>query len=105
LTFQVAIRITRTVASPAEEPAGRRTPPAPTPASATPSPRTAPSHAADHTRLDELRAEYKRLINSMEFAYAMGHSRTLGRDPRLQPVVDRVDELRREIAILEQDEG
>jgi hypothetical protein len=56
------------------------------------------------TRLDELRAEHKRLINSMEFAYAMGHSRTLGRDPRLQPVVDRVDELRREIAILEQRE-
>jgi hypothetical protein len=37
----------------------------------------------------------------MEFAYAMGHSQTLGKDPRLQPVVDRVDELRREIAALE----
>jgi hypothetical protein len=49
------------------------------------------------TRLDELRAEYQRLINSMEFAYAMGHSRTLGKDPRLQPVLDRVDELRRQI--------
>jgi hypothetical protein len=36
----------------------------------------------------------------MEFAYAMGHSRTLGKDPRLQPVLDRVDELRREIAAL-----
>jgi hypothetical protein len=53
------------------------------------------------SRLEELRAEYKRLIHSMEFAYAMGHSRTLGKDPRLQPVVDRVDELRREIAALE----
>jgi hypothetical protein len=49
-------------------------------------------------RLDQLRAEYDRLINSMEFAYAMGHSRTLGRDPRLQPVIDRVDDLRRQIA-------
>jgi hypothetical protein len=49
------------------------------------------------TRLDELRAQYRRLINSMEFAYAMGHSRTLGKDPRLQPVLDRVDELRRQI--------
>ena len=49
-------------------------------------------------RIDELRAEYRRLINSMEFAYAMGHSRTLGRDPRLEVVVERVAELRREIA-------
>jgi hypothetical protein len=53
------------------------------------------------SRLDDLRAEYQRLIHSMEFAYAMGHSRTLGKDPRLQPVLDRVDELRREIAVLE----
>jgi hypothetical protein len=51
-------------------------------------------------RLDELRAEYHRLTHSMEFAYAMGHSRTLGHDPRLQPVLDRVDELQREIAAL-----
>lgn len=49
-------------------------------------------------RLDRLRAEYDRLINSMEFAYAMGHSRTLGKDPRLQYVIDRVDDLRRQIA-------
>jgi hypothetical protein len=55
------------------------------------------------SRLDDLRAEYQRLIHSMEFAYAMGHSRTLGKDPRLQPVLDRVDELRREIAVLERD--
>jgi hypothetical protein len=55
------------------------------------------------SRLDDLRAEYQRLIHSMEFAYAMGHSRTLGKDPRLQPVLDRVDELRREIAALERD--
>jgi hypothetical protein len=35
----------------------------------------------------------------MEFAYAMGHSQTLGRrDPRLEGVVARVAELRREIA-------
>jgi hypothetical protein len=55
------------------------------------------------SRLDELRAEYRRLINSMEFAYAMGHSRTLGKDPRLEPVIDRVNELRREIAALERE--
>jgi hypothetical protein len=58
---------------------------------------------ADPSRLDELRAEYRRLINSTEFAYAMGHSQTLGKDPRLRPVVDRVDELRREIAALERE--
>jgi hypothetical protein len=40
----------------------------------------------------------------MEFAYAMGHSRTLGRDPRLEEVVNRVDELRREIAELKRGE-
>jgi hypothetical protein len=56
------------------------------------------------TRLDELQADYRRLINSMEFAYAMGHSRTLGKDPRLQPVLDRFDELRREIAALKREE-
>jgi hypothetical protein len=51
------------------------------------------------TRIEDLRAEYRRLVNSMEFAYAMGHSRTLGgRDPRLEAVVARVEELRREIA-------
>jgi hypothetical protein len=55
------------------------------------------------SRLDDLRAEYQRLIHSMEFAYAMGHSRTLGSDPRLQPVLDRVAELRREIAALERE--
>jgi hypothetical protein len=54
-------------------------------------------------RLDELRAEYKRLLHSMEFAYAMGHSQTIGRDPRLEWVVERVDELRREIAALSEE--
>jgi hypothetical protein len=54
-------------------------------------------------RLEELRAEHRRLINSMEFAYAMGHSRTLGKDPRLQAVLDRVEQLRREIAALERE--
>jgi hypothetical protein len=52
------------------------------------------------SRLEELEAEYRRLINSMEFAYAMGHTRTLGKDPRLEWVVERVDELRREIVEL-----
>jgi hypothetical protein len=51
------------------------------------------------TRIDDLRVEYRRLVNSMEFAYAMGHSRTMGvQDPRLEAVVARVEELRREIA-------
>jgi hypothetical protein len=36
----------------------------------------------------------------MEFAYAMGHSKTLGSDPRLDEVLSRVEELRREIAAL-----
>jgi hypothetical protein len=50
-------------------------------------------------RIDDLRAEYRKLVNSIEFAYAMGHSRTMGgRDPRLESVVERVAELRREIA-------
>jgi hypothetical protein len=52
------------------------------------------------SRLDELQAEYDRLINSMEFAYAMGHSQTIGRDPRLEWVVERVNQLRRDIAAL-----
>ena len=52
------------------------------------------------SRLDELRAEYHELIHSLEFAYAMGHSRTIERDPRLQPCLDREAELRREIAAL-----
>jgi hypothetical protein len=58
-------------------------------------------------RLDELQSEYDRPINSMEFAYAMGASRTLGKDPRLQPVIDTDDAMRREIAALkaEEDEG
>lgn len=52
-------------------------------------------------RIDELRSEYRRLIHSMEYAYAMGATRTMGaRDPRLDWVVQRVDELSREIAEL-----
>jgi hypothetical protein len=52
-------------------------------------------------RIDDLRTEYRKLVHSMEFAYAMGHSRTMGRrDPRLESVVTRVDVLRREIALL-----
>jgi hypothetical protein len=55
-------------------------------------------------RLDNLRAEYHRILNSMEFAFAMGHSQTYGRDPRLDRVVERADELRREIAALSAEE-
>jgi len=57
------------------------------------------------SELEDLRAEYRRVIGSMEFAYAMGATRTLGRDPRLQEVVDRADELRRRIAELEREDG
>lgn len=55
-------------------------------------------------RLDDLRTEHRRLIGSMEYAYAMGHSRTLGADPRLEWVVERVDELQREITTLSREE-
>lgn len=57
-------------------------------------------------RLEELKAEHHKLVNSMEFAYAMGHSRTMGgRDPRLEGVVERVAELRLEIAALSPEAG
>jgi hypothetical protein len=59
----------------------------------------------DPSPLERARAEYRRLIGSMEFAYAMGHSRTIGDDPRLQRVLDRADELRRHIAALEAEGG
>lgn len=52
------------------------------------------------SRLDELRAEYHELIHSIEFAYAMGQSRTIERDPRLQPCLAREAELGREITRL-----
>jgi hypothetical protein len=55
-------------------------------------------------RLDDLRAEYRGIIDSMEFAFAMGHSQTYGRDPRLERVVARADELKREIAALTAEE-
>jgi hypothetical protein len=35
----------------------------------------------------------------------MGHSQTIGDDPRLQRVLDRADELRRHIAALEAEGG
>ena len=58
------------------------------------------------SRLEELQAEHYKLLHSMEYAYAMGHSRTLGRDPRLEWVVQRVAELQREIeALTRQDPG
>ena len=56
------------------------------------------------SRLEALRAEHYEVLHSMEFAYAMGHSRTLGRDPRLEWVVEREAELRRQIAELEAQE-
>ncbi|HEX2105763.1 MAG TPA: hypothetical protein VHF51_19070 [Solirubrobacteraceae bacterium] len=56
------------------------------------------------SRLDDLRAEYRRILSSMEFAFAVGHSQTYGRDPRLDAVVERPDALRREIAALSAEE-
>jgi len=50
------------------------------------------------SRVEELRAELNQLLHSMEYAYAMGARRTMGeRDPRLDWVVKRVEELEREI--------
>jgi hypothetical protein len=69
------------------------------------SPGGADGYHVPMTRLDDLRAEHHRLLHSMEFAYAMGHSRTIGRDPRLEWVVQRVAELRREINELSAAEG
>jgi len=52
-------------------------------------------------REEELRAELRRLLGSFEYAYAMGAQRTLGaRDPRLDPVVARVEQIERELARL-----
>lgn len=57
------------------------------------------------SRLDELRDELHRVIHSMEFAYAMGARQTIGDDPRLDHVLDRVAALRREIAAEEEGGG
>jgi hypothetical protein len=49
----------------------------------------------------ELRAELRRLLGSFEYAYAMGARRSLGaRDPRLDPVVARVEQIEAELARL-----
>jgi len=62
-----------------------------------------PTLKAPVSDLDDLRAEYRRILASMEYAYAMGATRTIGRDPRLQEVVDRADELAHRIAELERE--
>jgi len=51
--------------------------------------------------LTALRAEHRRVIGSMEYAYASGSLRTLGDDPRLHEVLERAAELERRIAALE----
>ena len=52
--------------------------------------------------LHALRTELRGLVNSMEYAFAMGAIRTMGaRDPRLEHVVTRVRELECRIAALE----
>jgi hypothetical protein len=55
--------------------------------------------------IDDVRAEYERLLHSFEYAYAMGARRSMGeRDPRLDWVVTRVEELRRELAALREEQ-
>ncbi len=52
-------------------------------------------------REQELRTELRTLLGSFEYAYAMGARRTLGaRDPRLDAVVARVEEIERELTRL-----
>lgn len=48
--------------------------------------------------LDALRAEYKALLESWEYAFAMGHGCTVGDHPDFRAVRQRADDLRARIA-------
>lgn len=50
------------------------------------------------TELDALRAEYKALLASWEYAFAMGHGCSLGDHPRFHAVRERALHLRARIA-------
>jgi len=51
-------------------------------------------------QLQELRRELQALVASFEYAYAMGHSTTLGDHPRFHAVRERAADLRARIAEL-----
>jgi len=51
-------------------------------------------------QLRELREELRDLMASFEYAYAMGHSNTIGDHPRFRAVRERADHLRARIAEL-----
>jgi hypothetical protein len=48
--------------------------------------------------LEELRAEHRRLLSSMAYAFAMGHGCTVGRHPMFDQVLERERSLRAQIA-------
>jgi hypothetical protein len=49
------------------------------------------------SELDALRAEYKALLASWDYAFAMGHGCTLGDHPRFRAVRERAADLRARI--------
>jgi hypothetical protein len=49
--------------------------------------------------VDDLRAEHRRVVESMAFAFAMGHGCTIGRHPFYERVLER--ELRLRVLIAE----
>jgi hypothetical protein len=48
--------------------------------------------------LDALRAEFKALLESWEYAFAMGHGCSIGDHPDFHAVRERADDLRARIA-------
>jgi hypothetical protein len=50
------------------------------------------------SELDTLRAEYRALLQSWEYAFAMGHSCSIGDHPDLRAIRRRVEDLRARIA-------
>lgn len=52
-------------------------------------------------RLDDLRAEYRKLLGSWEYAFAMGHRASIGHRPEGAAVLQRAADLRAAIAELE----
>lgn len=53
-------------------------------------------------QLDDLRAEYRTLLNSWEYAFAMGHGCSVGPRPEGAEVLRRAADLKARIAELEQ---
>jgi hypothetical protein len=48
--------------------------------------------------VDDVRAEHRRVVESMAFAFAMGHGCTIGRHPLFERVLERERRLRALIA-------